>query len=101
MPFDVLSPEMLKDPFFLVWLLASVVILVVGVLMAFCIAAVCYKIVVAETAPRQPHNKRTTTTRQPKNAYEQRARRARGVLQTRQIGVQPHQPMIFSELWYI
>ena len=98
MPFDVLSPEMLKDPFFLVWLLARVVILVVGVLMAFCIAAVCYKTVVAEAAPRQPHNKRTT--RQTKKAYEC-AQRARGALQTRQIGVQPHQPMIFSELWYI
>ncbi len=98
MPFDVLSPEMLNDPFVVVWLLASVVILVVGVLIVFCVAAVCYKTVFAKTAPRQSRNKRIT--RQTKKAYE-RAQRARGVLQTRQIGVQPHQPMIFSNLWYI
>ena len=88
MPFDVLSPNVFDELFIVFWLLACLVILVVGVLMILCIVAVCYKIVVAKFAPRQPRNK---TARQTK--ARRRAQRAHDVQAKHRIK-QPHRPMI-------
>ena len=91
MPFD----KMLNDPFVAVWLLASVVILVVGVLIIFCVIAVCYKTVFAKAAPRQSRNKRTT-----QEAHERAQCAARDAQAKHRIGLQLYQPRI-PTTWYI
>ena len=82
MPFEVLSLSNFDKVFLMFWLVCTLVILMVGVLLALGAAAVCYKIVVAKFASRQPRNK---TTRQTKS----RARRAQ-----RAKALKSHQPMI-------